>query len=137
MTLDTGGRLRSAAPVMPRSAIRTILREAAVVLLAALITLAGVERGLISIASAADGSSSSIGLICHALTKANGDDPAGQARHDCCDECAVAAAAVLPSPPEFAMPARIATPVAHPAPPVGIVPQFAWTPRLSQGPPSA
>jgi hypothetical protein len=123
--------------MLSRRACDTVVREAIVVLLAALISLAGVERGLISVASAAAGTGSSIGLICHALTKANGDDPAGETRHDCCDECAVAAPAVLPSPPAFALPARITAPVAHAAPVVAVATRFIRTPRLSQGPPSA
>lgn len=121
-----------------RAARYSLLREAIVVLLAALITLAGVERGLISVASAADAGSSSIGVICHALTKANGDDPAGQPRHDCCDDCALAAPALLPAPPEFALPARMVAPMVPTAPAIeAVVPQFTWTPRLSQGPPLA
>lgn len=115
------------------------LRRGLVAALVLALTLSGLGR-----ASAwpeqGDGSSGVVAgvrfPICHAGEAPA--DPALPSSHDCCDACALLAAALLPAPPRLGHPApasRFARPVAA----VVRAPTIARPrdPRLSRGPPSA
>lgn len=112
-------------------------RSLAAVLIIAL-TLAGLGR-----AAAAVGMNTSVfaagGVpICHSGADADRGDPARPARHDCCDDCALLAAAVLPAPPSLAEPAR----AARRAAPAQAAPRASVAARsrdqhLPRGPPAA
>ncbi len=119
------------------------LRRGLVAILIITLTLAGLGRAMASppqVAPEVGGLHDVIpGLhvpICHA-----GDvpaDPSQPPSHDCCDACALLAAAVVPAPPVLSLPA----PVEHYA---GHAQAIAWAPviarlrdpRLSRGPPAA
>ncbi len=115
------------------------LRRSLVAVLIIALSLAGLGRALAAAAPVGDLGAAIPGVpapICHA--GAPSSDPSQPASHDCCDACALLAAALLPTPPVLAGRA----PVAIFAPQV---PALAWAPRiarrreprLTRGPPAA
>lgn len=114
---------------------------AAVLIIA--LTLAGLGRAVATTPYDADPLDVVAGLhvpICHAGADAPSDpaSPAHPARHDCCDACALLAAAILPAGPVLSGPApagRFTAPVRA----VGSVALIARprSPRQSRGPPAA
>ncbi len=104
------------------------------------LTLAGVGRGL---AAASGSAAPTFGVpgvafhICH-TGEADGSIPTDQARHDCCDACALSAPATLADAPSLTGPASVTHYVEH-AQAMAWVPTAARlrTPRQSQGPPAA
>lgn len=79
--------------------------------------------------------------ICHPggdMGGDTGDDPAGLARHACCNDCALGAPLILPHPPELSARAWIAwsADLSVPRPQRPALSRLRL-PRLSQGPPSA
>ena len=115
------------------------LRRGLVAALIIALSLAGLGRALAAAAPFGDLGAAIPGVrvpICHA--GAPSTDPARPASHDCCDDCALLAPAVLPAPPVLAGPAPVAFFAAH-------IHALAWAPRiarrreprLSRGPPAA
>lgn len=105
------------------------------------LTLAGLGRALASTEGAFDASLAIAGVhapICHSGPGAAPADPARPAPHDCCDGCALAAPAVLPTPPALSVPAPAARYADH-AHALAWAPTIARPrdPRLSRGPPAA
>ncbi len=139
--LDSFPCLRSPVKVMT---MRTsALRHVIAALLLTVLTLAGVGRGLAVASDVAQAWQPIAGAampICHSGGPADPAPvhPVAPVDHDCCDQCALCAPAVVFAAPEL----RIVSPVSH-----GIVHSavVAWTvrlsrarsPRQSQGPPAA
>jgi hypothetical protein len=99
--------------------------------LALLLAVAGYARGFIVTAALADPAGFT---LCHGAAS---QTPSGDAvNHDCCDECVLALAAVLPEPPLVSLPAEVADDAGL-TEAVAVAPVTAriWTPRQAQGPP--
>ena len=115
------------------------LRRSLVAALIVALTLAGLGRATASAGPGKAPRDAIPGLhvpICHA--GAAPADPARPSRHDCCGDCALLAAALVPPPPALSRPA----PAVRAAPrlrAVAPVPAMARPrgPRLSRGPPAA
>ena len=118
------------------------MRHVLAALLIAVLTLAGVGRGLAAASDAAQAFQPIPGVvmaICHSgATGTDSADPTRPIHHECCDQCALCAPVIFSAAPEL----RTMAPVSH-----GIVRSavVAWTvrrsrtrsPRQSQGPPVA
>jgi hypothetical protein len=74
--------------------------------------------------------------ICHSGEAPT--DPVQPTSHDCCDECALLAVAVIPTPPILSAPAPVEHFAEH-APAIAWAPVIARPrdPRMSRGPPAA
>ena len=115
------------------------LRRSLVAVLIIALTLAGLGRAVASMPRPAGLQDVIPGVhapICH-----SGEAPAGPARPaapDCCDDCAMPAAAALPAPPVLSRPAPVAYFAEH-AHALAWAPALARPrdPRLSRGPPAA
>jgi hypothetical protein len=114
--------------------ISALWRSVAVAL-ALILTLAGVGRGLVAASDAAPITIAGIVVsICH---PSSGDAPASDPRgHNCCEDCALCAAVVPPTPPMLSKPVQVAL-IGRLGEPVSSVRLLGrpWTPRQSQGPP--
>jgi len=121
---------------MPGREIRAVLREGFVLALMLLVFFSALERGAIDTTAEA-GAAPLLGPICHA----DAGSPAGQlpgapVGHNCCDECALATAVLVPDAPVLAEPPAysVAAPFA-----AGVQVAFcerSRTPKQSQGPPA-
>lgn len=124
------------------SRARTV-RQAIAAFLVLVLALGRIGRGL---ANADDAHASSIvigGIVVPICGGASADtqdpaDPGTPAQHDCCDQCLLCAAVILPAAPGASTPAPIAR-VARLDAPAPLLPSLARprTPRQSQGPPIA
>ena len=123
------------------ASITTGLRRTLVAALILALTLAGVGRALAATTQPGAAHDVIPGVhvpICHSGADGAPSGPARPDGHDCCDDCALLAPALLPSPPVLAGPA----PVELFADYAGAIP---WSPvlarprdpRLSRGPPTA
>lgn len=124
------------------AATQTRLRRSLAAALIIALTLAGLGRALAATATWAAGpGSDAAGLgvpICHSGADAAPDGPTQPVPHDCCDDGALLASAVLPAPPSVGGRVPVPRPVAY----AGAAP---WAPtvalprahRLPRGPPAA
>ena len=117
------------------------LRRSLVAALVIALSIAGLGRALAAADHGGIGVPAIAGIavpICHAGTGKASTDPARPASHDCCDDGALLAAAVLPAPSVLDGPAPVAA-FADRAPALASAPPFARPrdPRLSRGPPAA
>ncbi len=139
--LDSDPRPGWSGPVTPLRV--SAMRHTVVVLLMAVLTLAGVGRG---VAAAADAEQDFISLpdvlapICHSGGSVSPDPTSHRApvHHDCCTDCALCAPVNLSAVPEI----RTVTPAGHTvvsaaAVAVALCMSCARSPRQSQGPPAA
>ena len=126
------------------TALRTrAMRHVLAVLLMAVLTLAGVGRGLAPASDAEQAFQTIPGVvmpICHSggTVAPDPDDPGRPVHHDCCDQCVLCAAALVSAAPEL----RTVAPVSHDIVRSAVVTwtvrlSRARTPRQSQGPPAA
>ena len=117
------------------------LRRTIVAALIVTLTLAGLGRAFATTAQPGEAHDVIPGVhtpICHSGADGAPADPAQPGGHDCCGDCALLAAATLPSPPALAGPA----PVEHYADHARAIPWSPFVartrdPRLSRGPPAA
>lgn len=140
LTLDI--RAQVSAHFRPMTAPMTLgLRRNLVAVLIIALTLAGLGRAIASTERSGLVLDVIPGIhlpICHSGAGESPADPAQPVSHDCCDDCALMALAVLPAPPVQSGP----TPVEHFADHARAI---AWAPvlarprdpRLSRGPPAA
>ena len=121
---------------------RKVLRRTIAALVMLALSLAGMGR---SLAAAGDQGPPVIVIggfvlsLCHTDSGSPGQgDPQDSAHHDCCDQCTLHAALILPTMADLGAPTRIAH-VVDPDSTVSAVAVVARprTPRLSQGPPAA
>ena len=119
------------------------LRRALAAILISALTLSGVGRAVATVPHPVDAHYAIAGVrvpICHsdAGTSTSPADPTHPTQHDCCDDCALLAPAVLPAAPSLTGPATVEHYAEH-VHAVAWVPAIARlrTPRESQGPPAA
>ncbi len=111
-------------------------RRALAALLVMVTALAGAGRAAASTVDPVDLIPGFHAPICHSGARGAADDPAAPTRHDCCDDCALVALAVLPAPPAVADPLAPAAAAEHGAFAAGpTTPARQRSPRQSQGPP--
>ena len=125
---------------MPATTTSGLRRSLVAVLIIAL-TLSGLGRALASTVQPASVHDVIPGVhlpICHSGSGEAPADPSRPVPHDCCDDCALLALAVLPAPPALAALAP-AEHFAEHARAIAWAPVLARPrdPRLSRGPPAA
>ncbi len=117
------------------------LRRSLVAALIIALTLSGLGRAVASSAQPVGVHDAIPGVhvpICHSGPGEAPADPSQPLSHDCCDDCALLAPAVLPAPPAMAAPAPVEHFAEH-ARAIDWAPVLARPrdPRLSRGPPAA
>lgn len=116
------------------------LRRILVAALLVALTLAGLGRAFATAIPLMDPQDPLPGVHVPICRSGSGEAPADPARpvpHDCCDDCALLAPVVLPSPAVVTGPAPVARHADH-GRPAARAPRFARLrhPRLSRGPPA-